>query len=123
MALAIYGVTCCAVTVCLSFGFYELMKPARFANPGLAAYKPPHNTVINLVGPAPPVLDGDTSVVQRQKAPATASSWRKPAIAASPLPGSVSFDCDARREEADLRTCGYCFCWIRVRPVGPMAVI
>src|SRR5690348_8081969 len=55
VALAIYAVTCCAVTVCLAFGFYELMKPARFANPGLAAYKPPHRTVINVVGPAPPV--------------------------------------------------------------------
>jgi hypothetical protein len=55
VALAIYAVTCCAVAMCLAFGFYELMKPARFANPGLAAYKPPHSTVINLVGPVPPV--------------------------------------------------------------------
>ena len=55
VALAIYAVTCCAVAMCLAFGFYALMKPASFANPGLAAYKPPHSTVINFVGPAPAV--------------------------------------------------------------------
>ena len=50
VALAIYAVVCCAVTVCLALGLYELMQPRRFANPGLAAYKPPPGTVINLVG-------------------------------------------------------------------------
>ena len=54
VALAIYAVVCCAVTVCLALGLYELMQPRRFANPGLAAYKPPPGTVINLVGVAPP---------------------------------------------------------------------
>jgi hypothetical protein len=54
VALTIYAVVCCAVTVCLALGLYELMQPRRFANPGLAAYKPPPGTVINLVGVAPP---------------------------------------------------------------------
>ena len=52
--LAIYAVICCAVTVCLALGLYELMQPRRIANPGLAAYKPPPGTIINLVGLAPP---------------------------------------------------------------------
>jgi hypothetical protein len=49
VALAIYAVICCAVTVCLALGLYELMQPRRIANPGLAAYKPPPGTIINLV--------------------------------------------------------------------------
>jgi hypothetical protein len=53
VALAIYAVFCCAVTLCLALGLYELMQPSRIANPGLAAYKPP-GTVINLVVLAPP---------------------------------------------------------------------
>lgn len=54
VALAIYAVICCTVTVCLALGLYESMQPRRFANPGLAAYKPPPGTIINLVGLAPP---------------------------------------------------------------------
>ena len=54
VALAIYAVICCTVTVCLALGLYELMQPRRIANPGLAAYKPPPGTIINLVGLAPP---------------------------------------------------------------------
>jgi hypothetical protein len=57
VALAIYTAVYCAVTVSLALGFYELMQPRRFANPGLAAYKPPPGAVVNLVdlaAPAPP---------------------------------------------------------------------
>jgi hypothetical protein len=54
VALATYAVVCCAITVCLAFGFYQLMQPARFANPGLAAYKAPPGAVMNLVDLAPP---------------------------------------------------------------------
>ena len=54
VALAIYAVICCTVTLCLALGLYELMQPRRIANPGLAAYKPPPGTIINLVGLAPP---------------------------------------------------------------------
>jgi hypothetical protein len=31
--------------VCPALGFYQLMQPRRFANPGLAAYKPPAGVV------------------------------------------------------------------------------
>jgi hypothetical protein len=54
VALAIYAVICCTVTVCLARGLYELMQPTRIANPGLPAYSSPPGTVINLVGLAPP---------------------------------------------------------------------
>ena len=57
VGLAIHAVFCCGITVCLALGFYELMQPRRFANPGLAAYKPPAGVVVNLVdlaAPAPP---------------------------------------------------------------------
>jgi len=54
VALATYAAVCCAITVCLAFGFYQLMQPARFANPGLAAYKAPPGAVMNLIDLAPP---------------------------------------------------------------------
>lgn len=57
MGLAIYAVMCCGIIVCLALGLYELMQPRRFANPGLAAYKPLPGAVVNLVdlgAPAPP---------------------------------------------------------------------
>jgi hypothetical protein len=53
VALAVHLGTFCAVTACLAFALYELMQPIRSANPGLAAYKPPPGTVINLASPAP----------------------------------------------------------------------
>lgn len=88
VALAIYAVVYCAVTACLALGFYQLMQPARFANPVLAAYKPPPGAVINLVGLAsptppaelitasiePPAQTLDTSASQRQTKPRAAKA-------------------------------------------------
>jgi hypothetical protein len=57
VGLAIYAIFCCGIIVCLALGFYELMQPRRFANPGLAAYKAPPSAIVNLVdlaAPAPP---------------------------------------------------------------------
>ena len=57
VGLAIHALFCCGITVCLALGFYELMQPRRFANPGLAAYKPLPRAVVNLIdlgAPAPP---------------------------------------------------------------------
>jgi hypothetical protein len=91
VALAIYAVVCCAVTVCLAFGFYQLMQPARFANPGLAAYEPPPGAVMNLVGLAspppppelitasiePPAQTLDTSASERETKPKAAKAKPK----------------------------------------------
>ena len=60
VALAVHLGTFCAVTACLAFALYQLMQPTRSANPGLAAYKPPPGTVINLVSPPPSVSVPDT---------------------------------------------------------------
>jgi len=37
---------CCLVVGCFFIGLYELLQPERYANPGIAAYKPPPATVI-----------------------------------------------------------------------------
>jgi len=50
-ALAIHLCLYCAVGGCFAFGLYELLQPARSSNPGIAAYKPPHRTVI-VYGPS-----------------------------------------------------------------------
>ena len=92
VALATYAVVCCAITVCLAFGFYQLMQPARFANPGLAAYKAPPGAVMNLVDLAPPAPPPelitasieppaptlDTSASQRQTKPKAAKAKPEP---------------------------------------------
>jgi hypothetical protein len=54
VGLAVYVGVCCGITVCLTLGFYWLMQPTRMVNPGLAAYKPPPGTAMNLVGLMPP---------------------------------------------------------------------
>jgi hypothetical protein len=36
---------------CFALGLYTVMQPQRLPNPGLAAYKPPPATVIDVVGP------------------------------------------------------------------------
>jgi len=54
VGLAIYAGVCCGIIVCLALGFYQLMQPRRFANPGLVAYKAPAGVVVSLVDlPAP----------------------------------------------------------------------
>ena len=46
LPLGIYLLIFCVVVGCFCIWFYELMQPARYPNPGLAAYKPPPATVI-----------------------------------------------------------------------------
>jgi hypothetical protein len=41
MAIPAYFVFCVLVCGLLGWGFYKLMQPTRYPNPGLAAYKPP----------------------------------------------------------------------------------
>jgi hypothetical protein len=45
-ALAIHLCLYLAVAAGFAFGLYELLQPARFPNPGLAAYKPPPATLV-----------------------------------------------------------------------------
>ena len=67
VALAVYLGTVCALTACLALGLYELMQPTRSTNPGLAAYKPPPRTVIDLASPAPaaPLPESSLGSVER----------------------------------------------------------
>jgi hypothetical protein len=51
----------CALTACLALGLYELMQPTQSTNPGLAAYKAPPRTAINLASPAPAAPLPETS--------------------------------------------------------------
>jgi hypothetical protein len=56
-ALAIYLGVYLGLAGCFGAGFYWLMLPRVFANPGLAAYKPPPKTVVITAGlPDPRVL-------------------------------------------------------------------
>lgn len=41
LPLGIYIFMFCLVVGCLCVGFYELMQPQRFPNPGIASYRPP----------------------------------------------------------------------------------
>src|SRR5262245_857713 len=41
----------CAVAGCLGYGLYALLQPARFANPGVAAYEPPPGIVVTYTLP------------------------------------------------------------------------
>src|SRR3954468_8572644 len=45
-ALAIHLSIYLTVAAGFAFGLYELLQPARFPNPGLAAYKPPPATSV-----------------------------------------------------------------------------
>jgi hypothetical protein len=87
VGLAVYVGVCCGITVCLTLGFYWLMQPTRMVNPGLAAYKPPPGTAMNLVGlmppPAPELIavsieplaeTSDTSASQRETKPKAAKA-------------------------------------------------
>src|SRR4051794_6809323 len=40
------------VATCLGFGLYELLQPARIANPGLSIYKPPPRAVVSYTSDA-----------------------------------------------------------------------
>lgn len=53
VATALGVVVClyCAVAGCLGFGLYTLLQPARFPNPGMAAYKPPPRSVVTFLPP------------------------------------------------------------------------
>jgi hypothetical protein len=81
VALAIYAVLCCTVTVCLALGLYELMQPSRFANPGLAAYKTPPGTVISHEGVAPqgPAPEIITESIEPPAPEITTASIERPA--------------------------------------------
>jgi hypothetical protein len=48
-ALGIHLCLYCAVAACFAVGFYALLQPSRFPNPGLAAYKPPPGTIVAYV--------------------------------------------------------------------------
>jgi hypothetical protein len=50
-ALGIHLCFYCAVAACFGFGLYVLLQPTRFANPGMAAYKPPPRTVVTFLPP------------------------------------------------------------------------
>jgi len=50
-ALGIHLCLYCAVAGCLGYGLYALLQPARFANPGVAAYEPPPGTVVTYTLP------------------------------------------------------------------------
>jgi len=51
VALAIHLTIYTFVFGLFAVGLYALLQPARFPNPGLAAYKPPPGTVISLAMP------------------------------------------------------------------------
>ena len=44
--IALYFAVCMFVCGLFGFGFYNMLQPRRFPNPGLTAYKPPPATVI-----------------------------------------------------------------------------
>src|SRR5262245_31250554 len=50
-ALGIHLCLYCAVAGGLAYGLYALLQPARFANPGVAAYEPPPGTVVTYTLP------------------------------------------------------------------------
>jgi hypothetical protein len=50
-AIVIYLCAFCALIGCFFYGLYELMQPARYANPGMAAYKPPPASVVTYAPP------------------------------------------------------------------------
>jgi hypothetical protein len=45
-AIATLLAVCALVCGLFGFGFYKLMEPVQFPNPGLAAYKPPQANII-----------------------------------------------------------------------------
>jgi hypothetical protein len=77
-ALAIYLGVYLGLAGCFGAGFYWLMQPRVFANPGLAAYKPPPKTVVitaGLPGPrVPPPAPEPTPVAIATPAPVIAES-------------------------------------------------
>jgi len=50
-ALGIHLCLYCALAGCLAYGLYALLQPARFANPGVAAYQAPPGTVVTYTLP------------------------------------------------------------------------
>jgi hypothetical protein len=60
-AIGIYLSAVCALIGCFFFGLYELMQPARYANPGMAAYKPPPASVVAYAPPFQIRKEGEPS--------------------------------------------------------------
>jgi len=100
-AIATLLMACAFACGAAVFGFYKLMQPVRYANPGIAAYDPPPRTVINYPPAArfthnqsatpTDVLSADNvtettgRAIQAEEAPSKMVD-PPPAIAASPVP-------------------------------------
>jgi hypothetical protein len=52
IAIPIYLTVCLFICGVLGWGFYELMQPAHYTNPGVAAYKAPPNIGITSLAPS-----------------------------------------------------------------------
>jgi hypothetical protein len=93
-AVGIHLCLYCALAGCFAFGFYALMQPTPYPNPGLAAYKPPPATVISYA--LPPRLAN--SIHEPPASPAlgkpepetTGRSTPQPELARAPAPVATS---------------------------------
>jgi hypothetical protein len=93
IALPIYLGAYVGFAACFAAGLYWLMQPSIFPNAGLAAYKPPPNTVVTFSGSpgawAPPLLPEPT--------PAVPVVEPVPAVAESPV---VAPKKEAKKQQA-----------------------
>jgi hypothetical protein len=79
IALAIYLAAYVGLAGCFAAGLYWLMQPSVFPNAGLAAYKPPPNTVVTFSGSPGawtprPLLEQTPALAVVEPAPVVAES-------------------------------------------------
>jgi hypothetical protein len=93
-ALGIHLCLYCALGGCFAFGFYALMQPTLYPNPGVAAYEPPPATVINYT--LAPRLRNNiqeplaSPALQEPEPETTGRSTARPELVPAPAPAPVA---------------------------------
>jgi hypothetical protein len=106
-ALGIHLCLYCALAGCFAFGFYALMQPTPYPNPGVAAYEPPPATVINYALPprlANSIQEPLASAALGEPEPETTGrSTPQPELAPAPAPVATSPPKATRKPRRDVK--------------------